>query len=115
MHVITQLARLLDIKGVKEASELEKQIHYGAGPDLMELLAIQSIGRVRARKLYEAGFKSIPYLLDSAPEKVAALLGPKIAEKIFNQIERRKTVPEVMKIASIEKDFPYVQRKTNDH
>jgi helicase len=70
---------------------------------------------VRARKLYEAGFKSIPDLLDSAPEKVAALLGPKIAEKIFNQIERRKAVPEVMRIASNEKDFPYVQRKANDH
>ncbi len=115
MHVTTQLARLLDIKGIKEASELEKQIHYGAGPELMELLDIQSIGRVRARKLYEAGFKSIADLLDAASEKVAALLGPKIAEKILNQIVRREIVPEVMRIASIEKDFPYVQRKTNDH
>jgi len=106
MHVTTQLARLLDIKGVKEASGLQKQIHYGAGPELMELLDIQSIGRVRARKLYETGFKSTADLLDAAPEKVAALLGPKIAGKIFTQIERREAVSEVMKIASLEKDFP---------
>ena len=79
---------LLDINGAKEASELEKQIHYGAGPELMELLDIQNIGRVRARKLYEAGFKSISDLLDATPKKVVGLLGSKIAEKIFTQIER---------------------------
>ena len=81
MHVATQLARILGLKGAKEAAELEKRIHYGAGPDLMDLLDIRSIGRVRARRLYEAGFRSTADLAGANPEKVAALLGPKVAEK----------------------------------
>lgn len=115
MHVTTQLARLLGLKGVKEASELEKRIHYGAGPDLMELLDIRSIGRVRARKLYEAGFKSTADLEGAAPEKVAALLGPKIAERIFKQIGRREAVPEVMETEPLEKGVSAGQRTINDY
>lgn len=90
MHVTAQLARLLDLKGIKEANELEKRIHYGASPELMELLDIQSIGRVRARRLYEAGYRSIADLVAANPEKIAVLLGPKIAERIFKQIEKRE-------------------------
>ena len=115
MHVTTQLARLLDLKGVREASELEKRIHYGAGPELMELLDIRSIGRVRARKLYEAGFRSTADLAGADPEKVAALLGPKIAERIFKQIGKREIVPEVTEPESPEKDSSSGQRTINDY
>ena len=114
MHVTTQLARLLDLKGGKEAAELEKRIHYGAGPELMELLDIRSIGRVRARKLYEAGFKSTADLAGAASEKVAALLGPKISERIFKQIGRKEAIPEVVEAKPLEKDSYMGQRTIND-
>jgi helicase len=115
MHVTTQLARLLDLKGVKNASELEKRIHYGAGPELMELLDIRSIGRVRSRKLYEAGFRSMADLAGAAPEKVAALLGPKIAERIFKQIGKREAFPEVVETEPLEKESHSGQRTINDY
>lgn len=115
MHVTTQLARLLDLKGVKEASELEKRIRYGAGPELMELLDIRSIGRVRARKLYEAGFSSTADLAGAAPEKVAALMGPKIAERIFKQIGRKEAVPEITEPEPSEKGFSAEQRTISDY
>lgn len=115
MHVTSQLARLLDLKGVKEASELEKRIHYGAGPELMELLDIRSIGRVRARKLYDAGFRSTADLTSAAPEKVAALLGPKISERVFKQIGRREAAPEAIESESPEKDSSMGQRTINDY
>jgi helicase len=115
VHVTTQLARLLDLKGGKEAAELEKRIHYGAGPELMELLDIRSIGRVRARKLYEAGFKSTADLAGAASEKVAALLGPKISERIFKQIGRKEAIPEVVEAKPLEKDSYMGQRTINDY
>jgi helicase len=115
MHVTTQLARLLDLKGAKEAAELEKRIHYGAGPELMGLLDIRSIGRVRARKLYEAGFKSTADLAGASPEHVAALVGPKIAERIFKQIGRRETVPESLDTEPLEKGSPEGQRTISDY
>ncbi len=88
MHVVTQLARLLDLKGAEKAAELEMRVHYGAGPELMELLDMKGIGRVRARKLYKAGFRSLADLSGAAPEAVAAVVGPKIAERIFRQLGR---------------------------
>ena len=115
MHVTTQLARLLDLKGVKDASELEKRIHYGAGPELMELLDLRNIGRVRSRKLYEAGIRSTADLAGAAPEKVAALLGPKIAERIFKQIGKREAFPEVIETEPLEKESHAGQRTINDY
>jgi helicase len=88
MHVLAQISGLLGLKGSKEASELEKRVHFGAGPELVELLDIKGIGRVRARKLYNAGFQSKATLMEAAPETVAAVVGPKIAEWIFRQFGR---------------------------
>ena len=115
IHVTTQLARLLALKGIKQASELEKRIHYGAGPELMELLDIRSVGRVRARKLCEAGFRSTADLADAAPEKIAALLGPKIAERIFKQIGKREIAPEFIDTIPVEKESSAGQRTINDY
>jgi helicase len=115
MHVTAQLAGLLDLRGAKEAAELEKRIRYGAAPELMDLLDIRSVGRVRARKLYEAGFKSTADLAGASPEKVAALVGPKIAERIFKQIGRREPVPEVSDIEPLEKSPHEGQRTISDY
>jgi helicase len=115
MHVTSQLARLLDLKGVREASELEKRIHYGAGPELMELLDIRSIGRVRARKLYEAGLRSTADLSGADPEKVAALLGPKISERVFRQIGKSEFIPKATGTKSSENDSNTGQRTIHDY
>ena len=115
MHVATQLARLLDFKGAREAAELEKRIHYGAGPELVDLLDIRSIGRVRARRLYETGFRSTADLAGADPEKVAALLGPKVAERIFKQIGKRGLVPEIKEPETPGKSSSSGQRTINDY
>jgi helicase len=115
MHVTTQLARLLDLKGLKEAAQLEKRIHYGAGPELIDLLDIRSIGRVRARILYNAGFRSTADLSGANPEKVAALLGPKIAERIFKQIGRKEAVPGIIEPEIPEKSISSGQKTINDY
>ncbi|MDD3874195.1 MAG: ATP-dependent DNA helicase, partial [Methanosarcina sp.] len=114
MHVTAQLARLLDLKGAKEAAELEKRIHYGAGPELMNLLDVRGIGRVRARKLYEAGFRSTIELAGADPEKVAALLGPKIAERIFKQIGSGEEANKVFEPETPERSPSSGQKTIND-
>lgn len=115
MHVTAQLAKLLELKGAKEAAELEKRIHYGASPELMDLLDIRGIGRVRARKLYEAGFRSSAELAGADPVKVAALLGPKIADRIFKQIGRREASPGIAEPKLPEKSPSSGQKTINDY
>ena len=115
MHVASQLAGLLDLKGAKEASELEKSIHYGAAPELMDLLYIKGIGRVRARKLYKAGLKSSAELAVVGPEKVSALMGPKIADRIFKQVGRTEIYSGIFESESAEKGSSSEQKTINDY
>jgi helicase len=115
MHVASQLAGLLDLKGAKEASELEKRIHYGAAPELMDLLDIKGIGRVRARKLYKAGLKSSAELAVVGPEKVSALMGPKIADRIFKHVGRAETSSGLFESKSIEEGSSSEQKTINDY
>jgi helicase len=115
MHVAAQLARLLDLKGAKEAAELEKRIHYGAAPELMDLLDIRGIGRVRARRLYKAGLRSSAELAVADPEKVAALLGPKIADRIFRQVGRAEIAPGIIESEHPEKNPSSGQKTINDY
>ncbi|HJH32179.1 MAG TPA: ATP-dependent DNA helicase [Methanosarcinaceae archaeon] len=87
MNAISQLANLTGVQGADKAHELEKRIKYGAGPELGELIGIRNVGRVRARKLYNAGFKSIIDLKQANIAVISDIVGPKIAEKILTRLK----------------------------
>lgn len=86
MHATTQLANLTGAPGADRAHELEKRIKYGASPELGELVRIRNVGRVRARKLYNAGFKSKAELKQADIMVISDIVGPKVAEKILTQL-----------------------------
>lgn len=93
VHAITELAewlmhstaRLAGFLGIDPTmpSVMEKRIHYGAGADLMDLLMIPGVGRVRARKLYKSGFTTAAKLRNANQEELGKLVGPKTAGKIL--------------------------------
>ncbi|MBN1133373.1 MAG: ATP-dependent DNA helicase [Methanosarcinaceae archaeon] len=86
MHATANLANLTGTRGADKARELEKRIYYGAGSELLELLGLEGVGRVRARKLYNAGFKSLTDLRLAGTETLSEIIGPKITEKILKQL-----------------------------
>ena len=55
-------------------------------PDIIKLVSIRDIGRVRARKLYDAGFHSISDLKNTDVNTLTKYLGPKIAVKVLEQL-----------------------------
>ncbi|MDV0446642.1 hypothetical protein MsAg5_04910 [Methanosarcinaceae archaeon Ag5] len=85
-NAASRLCQLCGFKSEAAAlSDLELRLQYGASVDLLSLLKIRGIGRVRARKLYNAGFKSKDMLKKSDYVTVAGLVGPKIAEQIYKE------------------------------
>jgi helicase len=86
MHSLAELSKHLDLGVTYRAEQLGERIHYGAGPDLLALVELKGIGRVRARKLYMAGFTSLDKLRVADPSEISHILGPKIAEKVVAQI-----------------------------
>ena len=77
-HVASVLG-LNDHKDVLE--ELHQRVKDGVKPELIELVKVPGIGRVRARLLYQHGIKR-PEDIVLNPEKVKQLLGPNLGEKI---------------------------------
>jgi len=86
MHAAAQLANLTGAHGADKAHELEKRIHYGASPELVGLIGLRGVGRVRARKLYNAGFGSQAELKRADIAVLSKLVGPGIALKIHQQL-----------------------------
>ncbi|HUI40103.1 MAG TPA: ATP-dependent DNA helicase [Methanothrix sp.] len=94
MHSLSELSKHLDLGLTYRAEQLAERIHYGAGPDLLALLNLKGIGRIRARKLYQSGITSIERLLQSDPAEIGNIIGPKIAEKVFSQLRSHERIAQ---------------------
>ena len=88
MHSIAELSKHLELGITFKTEQLAERIHYGAGQDLLALLNLKGIGRIRARKLYLSGITSIEKLRAADKMQLVRLLGPKIAEKVISQIKK---------------------------
>ncbi len=88
MHSLAELSRHIHHPAAKQAFELEQRIRYGAAPELLPLITLRDVGRVRARMLYKAGYHSIEALRDVTVEEIARVpaIGEKIARKILKQV-----------------------------
>ncbi len=86
VHSMAELAAFQKSPCAKKAAELEERVGYGAREELLDLIQIRGIGRVRARKLYDAGFKDMEALRVAKPQVIAKIIGQKIVMKILKQI-----------------------------
>ena len=64
---------------------LEARIEHGVKQELLPLVAIPKIGRVRARRLYQAGYKTLHDLALASPEELLRIpgIGPSIVKSIM--------------------------------
>ncbi len=88
LYSMSELARLKDRKdliGVLHA--LRTRVKHGVSKELLPLVSIKGIGRVRARRLYKKGIKNVKNIKNS-PEKVKKILGPVLGEKIVNRAQQ---------------------------
>jgi len=71
-------------------STLEVRIKYGVKEDIIELLSIPGVGRVRARKLYLAGYRRLEDLARAAPAQLRKIegIGETLSFKIVEEARR---------------------------
>jgi helicase len=85
LYCLTELARLYGKYDViKEAGFLRKRVEKGVKGELVELTKLRGVGRVRARALYNFGFKTVKSIRDAPAEKLGLVdkIGPVTAQKI---------------------------------
>lgn len=85
-HALAQLAAHLRVVLKKQARELSERIEFGINRELLDLVQLKNIGRVRGRKLYDAGFTNRRDVKNASFEAIAALIGPAIAADVFKQL-----------------------------
>ncbi len=69
--------------------DLSTRVRYGAGEELLDLVRLRGIGRVRARRLYAAGYPDRESLRNAPLDRLEqALRSRHLAEMVIHQVRR---------------------------
>jgi helicase len=98
LHASAELARMFASGFYKDIRDCETCMKNGIRHELLPLIRLRGIGRVRARRLFNHGMTSPDEIKKHTPEEVTRILGQGISDQIFTQLERKvqKTDPESM-------------------
>lgn len=86
--ITSAITELLMVLGAHKPAlyfmELTERIRHGVKPELLPLCAIEGVGRVRARILYNSGFRTIEDVAKAPIERLAEIskIGKELAIKI---------------------------------
>lgn len=87
VYSLQELALLLGYKELlKQIRKLRIRIEYGLKEELLPLVRLKSIGRVRARRLYNANIKTLEDLRKIPLQSLSRLIGPSIAYGVKEQL-----------------------------
>ena len=89
LYEVAKLLRREDL--MPELYNLRARIRYGVKEELLSLVVLEGIGRVKARTLYNSGFTDVPKIAKASQAKLASVpkIGPTVAEKLKHQLKKR--------------------------
>ncbi|MBI4149914.1 hypothetical protein HY488_00760, partial [Candidatus Woesearchaeota archaeon] len=87
LYAAEELARLMHFQPIiKEISKTRFRLKYGVKEELLPLLKLEGVGRVRARKLFNNKIKDIGDVKAADITLLAQLIGPGMAKSIKQQV-----------------------------
>ena len=102
LYAAESLAELVDSPHQRVVHETRLRVQHGVRDELLDLVRVRGVGRVRARRLYEAGIETRDDLRGVNADRVADLLGPKTAERVLDEVGRDEDADEMDATASVE-------------
>ena len=111
LYAAYEIAKLLGLKGeLPYIGRLRRRIRYGVREELLELVGLAGVGRIRARRLYNAGLRSLRDVASVRVEELARIpsIGRELAKKIKTQLEGKAggdAVPPVSRGQTFLSDF----------
>jgi len=98
VYSLQELALLLGYKELlKHIRKLRVRLEYGVKEELIPLVRLKQVGRIRARKLFNAGIKSLADLRKASIERISAVVGPSVAKIIKDQLEGKEEKKKIEK------------------
>jgi len=92
LHASAELARMFASVFHQKVREYEICMKNGTRRELLPLIRLRGIGRVRARRLFNNRITTPDEILERGMEEVTKILGLGVAEQIFNQLQKKKGV-----------------------
>lgn len=88
LHATREFARMYNFALVPFLTGLGMRIKYGCKKELLNLISLKGIGRIRARSLYNEGFRTTGDLRSVSIERLSEVktIGPRIAARIKDQL-----------------------------
>lgn len=87
-HAMREFARMYNFECVHELDDIILRIRYGCKKELLNLVSLKGIGRVRARALFNNGFKTVNDLRKVPVKRLAQIktIGEGVAKNIKKQL-----------------------------
>ena len=88
LHAAREFSRMYNFECVSDISDLLMRVQHGCKKELLNLVSLKNIGRIRARALYNEGFKTINDLRGVPLQRLAKVrtIGEGVAKNIKKQI-----------------------------
>ncbi|MCJ7634647.1 DEAD/DEAH box helicase [Candidatus Bathyarchaeota archaeon] len=89
LHATYELGRLLDHRELlSKVLEVRERVNKGVKKELLPIVRLRGVGRVRGRMLFNAGLSSIKALKEASVEEIAVVptMGPSLAKSIKEQV-----------------------------
>jgi helicase len=91
VYSLQELALLLGYKELlRPIRKLRIRLQHGVKEELIPLVKLRDIGRVRARILWNSNLRSLSDLREISYEKLSSIIGPNIAKSIKEQVEGKE-------------------------
>jgi len=88
LYACDQIANIIGREELlKEIRKLRLRVKYGVKEDLIELVKLPGIGRIKARRLANVGIKTINQLKRIPESKLSEIIGTKTAKKIKEKLK----------------------------
>ncbi|AGB04530.1 superfamily II helicase [Aciduliprofundum sp. MAR08-339] len=90
LYAFAEIGRVLKYPHVHQVEKLRLRVKYGVREELLPIVSLKGIGRVRARRLFDYGFNSIEKLRKAKVSQLTRIpgIGEKLAHEILKQARR---------------------------
>ncbi|NLE05592.1 MAG: DEAD/DEAH box helicase [Crenarchaeota archaeon] len=86
LHATQELAQLVGSKDIIPlTAELDERVEKGIKKELLPIVKLEGVGRVRGRMLFNLGYKTFEDIKHAEPKQLVKILGPAIAKKVKEQ------------------------------